>query len=502
MRVLIPTLYCTYVPHFETELEIIQTHLDKGDEVTVLGCNSSFASCDPNNLHKRKICIRCIGRRRSGMKTIEPAVKIRPIYNLTKTDKNDIKSLRSQFSENIDLKKLVFRDFDIGYGVLSSIIWSRRDPFPDLTDENTSTIVQNMLDAGASTYSSIRNYLLQGKYDRVYVFNGRFAIMRAILRACQHSNVDCYCHERGSTQDKYALFKNHLPHDIASFHENMMHAWNSADEEIRNSVGAEFFIERMGGVEQNWFSFTKDQKQGHIPPNFDETKRNIVIFNHSEDEKAAIGKQWENPIYQTQNSGIKEIISEFSDDSDWHFYLRVHPNLKDVENEQMREIASLDFPNLTVIPADNPISSYALLNVAEKAVVFASTMGIEATYWGVPSILLGRAYYGGMDAVYEPGSHTEGIEMIRAYLDPKQKIGALKYGFYKKTFGEKFKYYKANGLFEGEFKDQVIKVDPIYQYVADLYNMPQEWKKKLYDEVMRAGSCMKKLALRSIITKK
>ena len=498
MRVLIPTLYCKYTPHFETELEIIQLHLDKGDEVTILGCDFSFPSCDLNVLHKKKVCFRCVGRRKTGMKTIEPSVAIKPIYNLSRKDKEEVMEVQKKFHQDMDLKELFFGEFDIGYGVLSSLISSRRDPTPDLKDEKISKMARNLLLAAASTYLSMKNYLSEQKYDRVYVFNGRFAIMRAILRACQHSDVDCYCHERGSTLDKYALFKNRLPHDRELFRKNMIQTWNDAEDQERVTIGSEFFTERRGGIEQNWFSFTKDQTQGHIPSNWDESKRNVVIFNHSEDEKAAIGKQWENPIYPTQNLGIRKILSEFSGDSDWHFYLRVHPNLKGVDNEQMREIASLDIPNLTVIPADNPISSYALLDVAEKAVVFASTMGIEATYWGVPSILLGKAYYGGMNAVYEPESHTEGIEMIRAHLEPKQQIGALKYGYYKKTFGEKFKYYKASGLFEGKFKGQVIKVDPLYQHIADFYNIPQEWKRKLSDEVMHVGSYMKKLAFRSI----
>ena len=105
----------SYIAHFETELEIIQSHLDKGDEVTILGCDFSFPSCDLNVLHKKKICFRCVGRRKTGMKTIEPSVEIKPIFNLSRNDKEDIRVIEKKFHQDMDIKELVFGEFDIGY---------------------------------------------------------------------------------------------------------------------------------------------------------------------------------------------------------------------------------------------------------------------------------------------------------------------------------------------------------------------------------------------------
>ena len=492
MKILAVTAYCLNTPHFETELEIIQSHIDKGDEVTLLGCNFSFPSCDVNLKHRRDVCFKCIGRRKAGIKSLSRYVEIKPIIHLTKEDRVDVEELKSRLINENELDQLMIGNFDIGYGILSSLVSAKREPRPDLSQNELSKIASDMLVAATSTYLSIKNYLASGQYDRVYVYNGRYAIMRAVLRACQASDVECFTHEKGGTLDRYALFKNALPHDRKIFQNNLKQSWESAEEDERASVAKAFFEERRNAVDQSWFSFIKEQEEGKLPNTWDDSKRNIVLFNSSEDEFSAIGRQWEEKIYTSQNEGLKRLVSEFIDHPDWHFYLRVHPNLKNINNSQTREINLLDYPNLTVIPAASPISSYALMDKAEKVIVFGSTMGIEATYWGKVAILLGRSFYEGMEVVHEPKTHTEAFEMIRSDLEPKEKERTLPYGYYSKTFGIKFKYYKASGVYTGEFKGQVIRMDTYTRLIAKLDSVLLGWKKSLYTTTGRVGSLNKR----------
>ena len=69
-------------------------------------------------------------------------------------------------------------------------------------------------------------------------------------------------------------------------------------------------------------------------------------------------------------------------------------------------------PNLTVIPADSPISTYAMMRKATRVVSFGSTTGLEATYWGVPSILGYRSYFDTLGCIHMPKSHDEMMNMI------------------------------------------------------------------------------------------
>src|SRR5690606_20179770 len=135
--------------------------------------------------------------------------------------------------------------------------------------------------------------------------------------------------------------------------------------------------------------FTDTQTQNKLPDNFDPSKTNIAIFNSSEDELKVI-EDWKNDIYSSQNDAITSIVKNYLKNPDFHFYLRVHPNLGKLDNAQSKEIEKMDFKNLTVIPAFSKIDSYALMDACDKTITFGSSIGLEATYWRKPSILFGK----------------------------------------------------------------------------------------------------------------
>lgn len=86
--------------------------------------------------------------------------------------------------------------------------------------------------------------------------------------------------------------------------------------------------------------------------------------------------------------------------------MRVHPNLKNVHYQYHLLLydLSLKYPNITVIGADSDISTYDIMDNAEKVIVFGSTMGLESSYWGKPVILLSGSFYYYMNVCYIPKS--------------------------------------------------------------------------------------------------
>jgi hypothetical protein len=321
----------------------------------------------------------------------------------------------------------------------------------------------------------MQNYLSYYNPQKVYIYNGRYAPMRAALKACQSNNVQVLIHEKGSSIYQYALFENTTPHDLSYVRKKIREAWESNFDELdRQNKAEEFFINRSKGICKTWIPYTKEQNKELLPDNWDSKKTNILIFNSSEDEFAAIGEEWKNHLYRNQNEGIKEITESLRDDDRIRIYLRIHPNLRNINNRQTIEINAISTPNLTLIPPDSPISSYALLQSASKVVTFGSSIGIEAVYWGVPSILAGQCYYRNFGATYNPENHDELIQMIYSDLGPKNREDALPYGYYFNTFGTPFKYYEAEGIYKGKFKGSYVKEKIIYRlsYIALLLLYP------------------------------
>ncbi len=113
---------------------------------------------------------------------------------------------------------------------------------------------------------------------------------------------------------------------------------------------------------------------------------------------------------------------------------------------------SLEGKNINVISPESSIDSYALVDWSDLVVTYRSTMGIEATYWGKPSVSVGPAGYSGFGCVYEPESIQDLFHLLEKTDLPKlDQETCFIYGFYRMSFGIPFKYYRPESLFQGKF---------------------------------------------------
>ena len=450
------TGFTFWTPSYERELELIQKHIDAGDNVEQIVCNGEMLSCYVNRNHTLKKCSRCIETRLYSYRLISKKIKRINYLHLTHKDKKIIKkyiNLVDKLSDIQSLKKLKFDNYDLGLAVSSSVISLLRDDEPDIIKQKK--LVARTLATSLSVYLSMINLLKKNKYSLVYLFNGRVAELRAVLRACQKMNVTCITHEIGCDKDHYSLYFNTIPHDIEYNTKVIIEHWNNSEleEQEKVNLASQFYINNSKGISKMGRSYVSGQTEGLLPSDWSSKNQNIVIFNSSEDEFASISNQWNYPFYENQEQGISWICRDLQRlRPDIKIYLRCHPNLTGLDNSQMKRIKNLSYDNLTVIPPDSPVSTYHLIQKAEKVITFGSTVGIEATFWRKPSICLGKSLYYELDATYNPSSHDEAISMIISYLPPKPIDGALKYGYYCQTFGYRYIHFKAEKVGKGKFK--------------------------------------------------
>lgn len=444
--------FAIFTPHFETCLELMQEYLDQGASVTLIGCDASLPCCEPNPDHDLALCLLCITKRRKQLRMFKVAS---PITYLSLGDVlyprlPDLHNSDWLFPSVDALCEYKIDNYDIGMAVASSLMSMYRTPKPDLVLARNRMLT--LLEGSYRTYHGMKQYLLRNKPDRVYIFNGRFSFLRSVFRICRQQGIDCYTHERGANIHKYAVYKNVLPHDKNNNVRKIRKSWEQASADQRVAVSEQFYLDRAGGKQQSWFSFVASQESGLLPAGWDPEKKNLAIFNSSEDEYAATGDEWKNPLYRTQLDGIRKIVEDLSTQENVHVYLRMHPNLAKVHNESVEGLYRIRANNFTVIPSASKVSTYTLIRASDKVITFGSTVGIESVYWGKPSILAGQSVYSGLGSVYLPGSHEELVQMAISDLKPKDRTGALMYGYYQNTFGRDFKYYKAENLFSGAYK--------------------------------------------------
>ena len=456
MKIAIFSPYATVVPHFDTELEIAQKHLDRGDQVEFVHCVGGLANCDFNIDRDPARCQQCIGRREMGLELLAPTVRVESIPAVGWQPLN----LKNDFVSVLELIDYRIDNFDIGFAALSSLVSFCRDPEPDLIAHRVR--LNQFLTSALQTFRHAQTYMIANRPDRVYVFNGRFAAMRAVFRACQDVGIDCYLHERGCDGEHYVVLKNHFLHDIPAMDRVIQQTW--CDAELRSerlAVAAQWYQNRVDRIEREWFSFVKQQQRGMLPPEWDSSKHNVTIFCSSDDEFVAIGDCWKNELYSNQVVAIQKLATDLQTFAPHvHLTLRVHPNLASVDNPRKRDMLALEFPNLSIIPPESPIDSYELLRASDCVATFGSTVGIEAVYWDRPSVLLGPSMYQNLGGTYRPSTHAEAVQLLIQPLLPLEKIGALMFGFWLQTNGVRYEYFRSSGLFDGQFKGQTLYARP------------------------------------------
>lgn len=449
MKVLVFSPLAVLGHHFETDLELIENHISKGDDVYNLTCNGILKKVGPSACKGIGRCYLCTSRRDQGLSLISNANNLKLLeLDIPKT------SHSWKFQTQKDLSNITYKGVDVGAAVLSTIISNLREPKPDVLKFKNE--IGDILNQMAGLTDFFENLLNDLKPDLIYFFNGRYSFYRPVLRLAQLMQINFYVHERGGNNSKYLLTSNTYPHDLPYMKKYIEESWTAAEEnsETKSSIGEQWFVERQRGINQSWFSFTEHQKAGMLPQNFDKNRTNISIFISSEDEFEAI-EGWENPLFSDQAEGVEYILD--NSPKDIFFYIRVHPNLKGLRNSQTKRIKSWKFPNAEVIPAGSEINSYALLMSSDKVITFGSTIGAESVYAQVPSILVGRAFYEDLNGCYKPNSKKELIELIHKRLKPLDKSDILKFGFWASSYGRSFIHYKPLNLSTGTFKNTFIK---------------------------------------------
>jgi hypothetical protein len=470
-----------WTTHIGTELELIQRHLDDNDEIISFVCNANLSVCDLNLNGNKNGCAICIKKRNKSYKLLSKRIKEIEI-SIPHYDFNLINKIMS-----IDEIKVVkYKEFDVGMAVISSLVTMKRDAYLSVGDN--FVIFQKLINNAASLYDFFETQMKSIKPDIVYIFNGRFEYDRALLRVCQKLNLNYRIYDGGYSIDKFMIVENAMLHDITNHHLRVFKTWDESTEplDVKMEKGKEFYYNKRFGSSKERYFFVRNQKQGLLPDSWNESRLNIPIFLSSEDEFVAIGDQWEMTLYENQLDGLLKITDSLSrcNGLDYRVYIRVHPNSYNTNKLFIDLVNKLESERVEIISPDSPISTYELMSACKKVVSFGSTAGVEATFWGLPSINLGKSFYMNMDVTYTPKSHDEVIDLITHNdLKPGNLLNSIKYGYYFITYGEFYKYYEPHNHCSGTFKGTDIHK----------YNTPFWTKVKLKLNIMMRNSFLYKL---------
>lgn len=334
-----------------------------------------------------------------------------------------------------DIKAVKYRQVEVGSSVLSMYYDISRDL--DMANWDgfiawALPLIENICDFVDYVYQLFEEL----KPDQVLIYNGRLFENRLFYDIAKSMGIEFVSLEGvGGHIEPYKKirFVGEWPLNIELYGRMVEDLWKQSPQSLEEKTrqASTFYEKRRNGILVfDTRVYTKDQQKDLLPDGFDSSKTNIAIYNSSQDEIAALGDEWQKGnLFPSQYEAIEFMLQHA--DPGIHFYLRVHPNLKGVTHKAHMELYDLQkYPNITVIPPESKVSSYALMDACNKVVTFGSSTGVEASYWGKPSILVGRSFYEMTGACYHMKSKDELVAAINGDLPPKDRIGALKYAYF------------------------------------------------------------------------
>lgn len=420
-------------PHMDILLNAIGNDLEAGHDVTFAYCNGAMHSCYKNKDSNAGLCKLCKFTYNTCILKKLKGVNIYPVSSISKQGQYDDLLGYSMAQE---LKSIEYRDVNVGMAVLSHYYTQTRKIEIELNDKE-KRYFDTLIKECCSFIDKIYNVIEEVSPDCIAFHNGRYYENRPLLDIAKKKGIKFESLEviGGPRTGKSFLpvkFTNCLPHDIHWFAKNAEKVWNISEdtEDKKKEISTSFYEKRRHGLSAGDYAYTKNQQEGLLPE-VDSSKINIVVFNSSTDEMAAVGDEWESmQLFDSQCDTLDFILEALP--RNYHVYLRIHPNLANVQEKHHTDLYVLEkkYCNITIIPPTSPISSYALMDIADKVLVFGSTMGVESCYWGKPVILVGAAFYLDLDVCYRASDKESLIGYLLADLKPKEKEGCLKYAYY------------------------------------------------------------------------
>ncbi len=452
----------SYTPHWEIELNLMEKYLREGWRVVLLKCDAELPACLANPYHTFTRCFECKTRKKAGIKWIgKNRIEVKSLYKITGENQIEINRLEKLQIDSIEqLKKIEIDGSDVGMAAVSSAFTSLRESEIDV--KKHEKLLRNYLITAAITHFSANNHFDEEKPDEIVAFNGRIASVRPALRAAWKRGITTFVHESGKVSNRFFMVKNDFIHSLKGSQQMVENAFKDSDlplEEMKR-LAAEWFEERRDKNSNNQLIFVGQQESKLLPKNFSADNTNIVIFNSSEDEFVGFD-EYKNPHYPNQNEGIRRMLEDLKNEPNLKFYVRIHPNLKNLQNSQVNFLENLvsEFPNLTVIAPESPIDSYYLLETCDIPIAFVSTIGIEAVYAGKTPILMGRAVYEDFGGIIKPQSHEDLIKIIKEYVKTKQlpvvnggEKAWIKFGYFMKRGGYPLEFAEKDSWWNAKMK--------------------------------------------------
>ena len=323
---------------------------------------------------------------------------------------------------------------------------------------------------------TIAQQVMALNYDSIYLFNGRHCLTRP------------FCDLFGLTARVWRYEYNEInecnvPRAAYLMSDENLHTAAGlvkliSNYPLRQEAGHRYFQERINRKPgSDAYFFTRNQSPGLLPDGL-EAGGFVTMFSSSPDEFFALYDTYSFGEFPTQGA-VAEAVARVCAGLGLRFVVRLHPHLQYKPDSWKEE---WDFQKLrglgaTVVNPGDKYDSYALMKASKAIITCGSTIGVEAAYFGQPSMAIGEGYYNGLGAVRNGFTEAEITQFLKApacLVDCQEN--AVRLGSFNYTGGIFLRYFlqpagPETARIDGEL------VDPVRSMIVKIKNFLKRFKR-------------------------
>jgi hypothetical protein len=339
--------------------------------------------------------------------------------------------------DNTDLNEetsLLYKDVDISKPAAASMRkYLRRYSLNLSSSENRRTLYATFLRTGMQIVDAILNLIEIYDIKSTIVHEPNYVHGRIPLKTSEKNGIEAYSNAVGYHKGQWffgqASNRNSLPY--FADRELTSQAINTELSYREGETINKIMNDRASG------NITNLQHSATTSQSVSVTEDYVVgVFSHLLWDGALEPEQ---AVYENFYEWLNDTIKTGSEIKDVHFIIKAHPaeSLRGT-NESVLDWIKENYPdlpnNFTVLSPDTEVNTYELINDLDAGLVYASTVGLEMAFNGVPVVVGGYPSYHGFSITHEPEDKAQ----YRNYIE---NITSLKCSDEMQQRAKRFAYF-------------------------------------------------------------
>jgi hypothetical protein len=267
------------------------------------------------------------------------------------------------------------------------------------------------------------HWLALNRPERIIIPNGSILEYGVIYHVARHLELPLVTYEFDEPQHRIRI-----AHDAEVMREETDEFWGvrrrlAFTAEDRERVRALLAARQGGSRWENFpiqFQGVPRQGEAEVRATLGLDERPIVLVAPNVfGDSATLGRQ---VFSRTMTEWLERTVRFFVDLDQVQLLIRIHPSeARFPYGSSMAEVVQTALPELPahihLIPADAPVNTYDLIDMADLGVVYTTTVGMEMAMSGVPVIVAGHTHYRGKGFTLDPDSWEDYFELLGEMRD-------------------------------------------------------------------------------------